>query len=268
MSVINKMLQDIDRRNAARNAPVEFPEPRNVKPRKTDRLVPGYIWLVGVIVGVVAIGLIVWRQWSAPPSPQPAVSKPTVSTVATVAPAVAALPTPATSPDGIVPPAPNGTLVAPSGGLPTPAENLAVVSSTPLAEPVRAAPLLSSDTLKLSMKLSALVADTPPINGAPNRFSAPTKPVPPLPVVPELPGKTTISTLPVRQVAADETIVAARSMWNDGAHSAAMATLREALAAAENTRSQRATGLLGREIARLEVADNRPQVAIDLLKRL
>ncbi len=256
MSVINRMLQDIDRRNAALNtAADEYPEPRMVAPRKDGRSVPGYLWLAGVVVGLLAIGLIVWRQWHDQPSPHPALSQPTMPMVA---PAVTALP------------APTGTLIEPPVGLPALAENLAIVSSTPLAEPVRAVPLIASDALKLSMKLFALAADAPPNNASPKSIvtTAPTKLVSQPSAVPELPGKTTISNLPVRQVAADETIAAARMMWNDGEHSAAMTTLREALAAAENTRSQRAIGLLGREIARLEVVDNRPQVAIDLLKRL
>ncbi len=252
MSVINKMLQDIDRRNAVRNAPIDFPDPRNVAPRKDRSMLPGYFLLLGVVVGLFALGLLVWRYWIVAPTALPAVTSPPVQTIAPVA---------------------TATLVEPPVSVPTPAANIAIVSSTALTEPVGAVPLISSDTLKLSMKLSALVADTPPTNEPSNRFAttattATTKSVPPSPSVPELPGKTTISTLPVRQVAADETIALARSMWNDGAHSAAMATLREALAAAENTRSQRVIGLLGREIARLEVADNRPQAAIDLLKRL
>ncbi|MBC7625226.1 MAG: hypothetical protein H7232_17805 [Aeromicrobium sp.] len=83
-----------------------------------------------------------------------------------------------------------------------------------------------------------------------------------------VPGKTTITNVPVRQVAFDETINIARSLWSEGSRASALTTLRDALAAAESTRNQRATAALAREVARLDVADNRAQLALDMLKRL
>lgn len=73
---------------------------------------------------------------------------------------------------------------------------------------------------------------------------------------------------PVRQVAAEETVQVARALWGEGAQGAALATLREALAAAESSRNPAAAATLAREQARLEVAGNRPQAALDLLRRM
>jgi Flp pilus assembly protein TadD len=44
--------------------------------------------------------------------------------------------------------------------------------------------------------------------------------------------------------------------------------LREALDVAEPSRNHAATALIARELARLEIAANRPQAAVDLLRRL
>ena len=117
----------------------------------------------------------------------------------------------------------------------------------------------------MSMQLSMLVADAPP---APAPATATSKRAPVASVAPAAPGTTTITNTPIRQVATDETLAVARTLWANGARTDAMATLREALAAAESARSQRSIAALARELARLEVADNRPQSALDLLRRL
>lgn len=47
-----------------------------------------------------------------------------------------------------------------------------------------------------------------------------------------------------------------------------MTTLRDSLSVAEAARNAAAAALLAREIARLDIAENRSQTALDLLKRL
>ena len=164
-----------------------------------------------------------------------------------------------------------------------------VVTTTAVVEPVVSAPVVSApviaapaaavvqaaapnltnptrstaEALKLSMKLSALVADAPPVMTA-------VKNKPPVVAVVQPPATitTTPASAPMRQVAADETVRVARSLWNDGARSAALETLREALASAEAARNTRAVVPLVRELARLQVADNHAQTGLDLLKRL
>ncbi len=253
MSVINRMLKDIDRRNtASADASPVGVGPRKISPRRPHAgLAERFLWLAGVIVAVVAIGILVWRHWQAPAAP---VAAGAASIVSPTAPAIVAVAPPATAP--VAATQPPAVVIEPPVAAPeivTPA----LQSPAPLISPGPTATSIAADKLKLSMKLSALVADAPPVVENVKRAAPPITP-----------GKTTITNTPVRQVATDETLATARAIWSEGSRAAAQATLREALAAAESTRDQRAIVLLGREIARLEVADNRPQAALDLLKRL
>ena len=261
MSVINRMLLDIDSRRAA--AGVEpnrsNPDIRSVSVRPSRAVPAGpSLWFVALLIGVCVAGFVGWREWQTRPAAN-AMSVP-----------VSAPPRPAKAAESAVPaplPAPAPPPLAEMRGLPAvprPASasagpELSAKSTVDLPTPARNAAPPSLETLKLSLKLSALVADIPAVR-------APVMAAPP--VTATAPGTTTITSAPMRQVAADETVFAARAMWSDGAHAGALATLREALAKAEASRNTRATLALAKELARLEVADNRAQDALDLLKRL
>ena len=261
MSVINRMLLDIDSRRAAAGVDPDrtYPGIRSVSARPDIAAPSGrLLWVVALLIGVGATGIVVWREWQARPAAN-AVSTP-----------VAAQPRPAKVAESAMPaplPAPAPPPVAELRGLPAvPLPAPASAGSEPsgkstvdLSTPARNAARPSLETLKLSLKLSALVADIPAVR-------APATVAPPVSAT--VPGTTTITSAPMRQVAADETVFAARAMWGDGAHAGALATLREALASAEAARNNRATVALAKELARLEVADNRAQDALDLLKRL
>ncbi len=253
MSVINRMLKDIDRRNATVDgAQATEVGPRNISPRRPHTgIAESFLWLAGVVVAVIAVGILVWRHWQAPDVPVAAgaasIVAPTAPPIVEVAPA-ATPPVAAAQPPAVVIELPVAATVIAAPALQSPA---------PLVSPGPTGTSIAADKLKLSMKLSALVAAAPSVAENVKRAGSPITP-----------GKTTITNIPVRQVATDETLATARAIWNEGSRPAAQATLREALAAAESTRDQRAIVLLGREIARLEVADNRPQAALDLLKRL
>jgi tetratricopeptide (TPR) repeat protein len=69
-------------------------------------------------------------------------------------------------------------------------------------------------------------------------------------------------------VAAAETVASARLLWEEGSRAGALATLREALAAAEDSGDREATRALARELAGMELASNRAQAALELLMRL
>jgi Flp pilus assembly protein TadD len=287
MSVVNRMLQDIDRRRAAAlsqngGGTHAHRDVRGVA-KQSDRSRPLRLpiaWLGLALLIVFFVGLSLWNRTTT--APDVAVSN--VPTAATATSAVS--------------PSPNASLGAGSAAVvenratstsTAPIATIATIEATGSASSTAAArtALQPAERLKLSMQLSALVADAPVerakratenANVAPSAtgtaIAAPlaTSPVPSLPTAAPLttssPGKTTITTVPVRQVASDETITAARQLWSDGARASALTTLRDALAAAESARNQRATAPLARELARLEVADNRPQLALDLLKRL
>ena len=242
MSVVNRMLQDIDRRRTAAgiDTPSAYPDIRIVAARSNPGVPIGRaLWIAALFIGVCATGAIVWRESQ--------VRKLEITTL------------------------PPPTSVADKGGLPVvlpavpvpvaaePIEKLAAELPAPPLPPVRNTVQPSTDTLKLSVKLSALVADSQA-----KRLSVPAMPL----TSKSVPTTTTVSTVPARQVAADETVQAARGMWNDGSRVGAVATLREALAVAETTHNDRATVALARELARLDVADNRAEDALNLLRRL
>ncbi len=252
MSVVNRMLLDIDRRRAAAASAgtATTADVRSVSstPKKTSTAIsPRTLWIGAVLVLVLAALL-----WLRPPSTQPAPPAETAAPVAAVTPVASESATTNTAP------------------------------SATKASPARE-PLQPADRLKLSMQLSALVADAPKEQSAkPAReVKSPTTPIAsaaPTPTPsptstqvqspPQGQGRTTVTMQPVRQVASDETIAAARLLWNDGSRAGALSTLRDALATAEATKTQKAIAPLARELARLEVADGQPQAGLALLKRL
>ena len=256
MSVVNRMLQDIDRRRtvAGIETPNAHTDIRSVASRsRRAPLVRRAVWVAALLIAAGAIGLSVWREV---PNRGPESAVLPASTAFANQSAIQRL----------SPSAPAPVVAAPAASVPVePIEKSA-------SEPVKPQPQQqaqeqarhdaaqpSAETLKLSLKLSALVADVQP-----RQLTA----TAPLPTRKAAPSTTTIFTLPARQVAADETVLAARGMWNEGARAAALATLREALAESETTRNNRATLVLARELARLEVADNHAEDALNLLRRL
>ena len=259
MSVVNRMLQDIDLRRAAAEAESSSANkdirsiPSRMTPSPRGRRT---FWTVALIICALSLAVVSLQQWPL----QLLFMGPSSRTVA--APALPVVPAPPPvmkeqvfpARESVLVPSPVAEIVAPVANTTAPVENPAPQTSSPL-QPLPRAP---TEMLKLSMQLSALVAETVvPRAGV----DVPTQ----KPTVSR--GRTTISTVPARQVAADETVSAARALWNDGSRTAAVATLREALAAAEAAGNSRAITTLARELARLHVADNSAQAALDLLNR-
>ena len=273
MSVVNRMLQDIDRRrstagfDARPNLDIRSVAPGAERSRRlppSQRRRRGKLTAILLIIVGGMVVLFVWREWQ-------------MRTVSLVSAPVGKVMTVVTSPQPTAIAAPPVTVPPPvvtTTAVVEPVVSAPVVSAPVIAVPAAAvvqaaAPNLTNPTrstaeaLKLSMKLSALVADAPPVMTA-------VKNKPPVVAVVQPPATitTTPASAPMRQVAADETVRVARSLWNDGARSAALETLREALASAEAARNTRAVVPLVRELARLQVADNHAQTGLDLLKRL
>ncbi len=268
MSVVNRMLLDIDRRNGAADVQTQGPYPdiRSVptaaKPPARNSL--AVIVLIGVAVGVAAVVVNYAAVLRGADTPAAKVAVPVVAARA-APPALVSLPplTPLPQPDVS---APVPAVVAMS---PPALDTSAVVATSKEAPPVvvtrketppkvsqpRATPAVI-ESFKLSRQLS-------PVEERPASFAP--QPVAPVSrVATAAPAKTTP---PLREVAAGETVAAARVLWNEGSRAGALATLREALALAE-ARNPAAVAPLARELARLEVADNRPQAAVDLLRRV
>lgn len=273
MSVVNRMLQDIDRRrstagfDARPNLDIRSVAPGAERSRRlppSQRRRRGKLTAILLIIVGGMVVLFVWREWQ-------------MRTVSLVSAPVGKVMTVVTSPQPTAIAAPPVTVPPPvvtTTAVVEPVVSAPVVSAPVIAAPAAAvvqaaAPNLTNPTrstaeaLKLSMKLSALVADAPPVMTA-------VKNKPPVAAVVQPPATitTTPASAPMRQVAADETVRVARSLWNEGARSAALETLREALASAEAARNTRAVVPLVRELARLQVADNHAQTGLDLLKRL
>lgn len=262
MSLVNRMLLDIDRRRA--DAGVEtlgaHSDIRSVAPQPMPSAPKGRAVLgIAVVFGTCLLAIFAWRGWQIPSSPEAAPQA--LRARQDLAPAS---PSPAITP--LPPPAVAAIDAQSTATIPEPApKNTEVVETPTLAAAVlqRSPTLVPSETLKLSLKLSALVADEAVV-----RPVVPAKPAAAAAAAAAPAGTTTFTSVPVRQPPADETVAAARALWNDGSRPAALAALRQALVAAEAARNTAATLALARELARLDVADNRPQDALELLRRL
>ena len=259
MSVVNRMLQDIDLRRAAAETESagankdirSIPPSKASSPRRRRAF-----WTVALIICTLSLTAILWQQWP----PQRLIVEPTSRMATAPTPPIVPVQSPAIK-EQVIPasesslaPLPVPQVVAPVAVTAVPVLNLAPPTSA-APQPQPRAPM---EKLKLSMQLSALVAEA--VAPRAGIDVPPQKP-------PTTPGRTTITTVPARQIAADETVSAARGLWNDGSRIAAVATIREALAVAEAGGNSRATATLARELARLHVADNSAQAALDLLNR-
>lgn len=254
MSVVNRMLQDIDHRigTTAFDAQSAVPDVRGVPPRVVGwRRFPRQVGATAIVVAAGALLAFGWgegRWWR--------------SDGGAALPRRAVAPIPAAVMQPLQPPAPaanaeTGTGAAASQGQPasdaTPPQALRV--------PI--------ESFKLSFDLSPLQSKPRPVEVAsipkPTRATGAVRPAAVGPV--ETARMAPASPVAVRQVAAAETVASARLMWQEGSRNDAYATVREALAAAETSRDPQATRTLALELARLELAGNRAQAALDLLRR-
>lgn len=247
MSVVNRMLLDIDRRHGAADIKSQGPYPdiRSVPSQAPPVPARKGVATLGVAVALaVAVGVAAWAGWfERAPAP---VVKPAVR-VAVAAPAAAPA-TPVAEPpstEASVPAMPTPPAAVPAAPVVAPQE----------AEPPKRAPRLRERTAIEPFRLSRELS---PVEE---------RPVPSVRIA-TAPASAPKATSSQRQVAGDETVAVARALWNGGARAEAFATLREALAVAEGARNAAAVAPIARELARLEVADNRPQAALDLLRRL
>lgn len=284
MSVINKMLRDLDHRqppaaavgasvptDALRHRGVASVALRATGPRRGAR----WGWVILLAAVLAGAGWWQWQQMQgAEPVPPPA-------PVAVVPPAVAAVPVAAAASSPVAqevvmdvppaPPPPSPVALPPSGlrmetalaiNPPQPAEtvgtNAPKAAVMPPPKPVPSIP-------------SAPVADAP--KKLPAAASVPSTPVAtPLPATPA----TDVAGVAQRQQqAARETLAQAQALWNSGARENAIALLQDALAAAERAaqtnagaaNNQTLVSIL-RELARMELAEGRASTVWDQLSRL
>jgi len=281
MSVVNRMLQDIDRRSGAAETDARgpFPDVRGV-PLPAPRG-PRNAWLAGGIVLLAVSGAMIAANWdqlrSRGKEPGAAMPQP----VARQAPAATAPP--------VQPPAAAVALEPAASAAKV--EERSIPETTP-SPPVALRPTI--DYFKLSFNLSPVTAAAPAREVARTATAASAKAsgevartpttaiVKPSGEVARTPApgnarasvevtRTPATAKPLvamRQVAAAETVTSARILWEEGSRAGALATLKEALVAAEDSRDPEATKVLARELAGMELASNRAPAALELLLRL
>ncbi|WPC66122.1 hypothetical protein SBP18_16755 [Rhodoferax ferrireducens] len=304
MSVINKMLRDLDSRQAQRPGLAPAPQARMGVVRDTlsvkslgqsGRKAQSLRRVVQLVTTVLALGgVAAWWYLNQAGSTQPPVQATQL--------AMSTKPQPQPVAPPVSPSAPlvtNSLTVAPPPVVPAPlsvAVQPALVSRPESAKlPVPAsvpAPRPDADHANFSLKMDNLlqhapspaVATRPPAAGTPRTASgpilSPSAPSEPL-QVPTAASKVIASTplkapqSQARPPAAQEALAQAQQLWNAGSRSAAIDLLHEALILAERANlagappgSSSVIASIARELARMELAEGRVSQVLVLLTRL
>lgn len=270
MSVINKMLRDLDQRQspAAGAADPLRRHTASVAAVPARRPSPALRWATGLLplAALVAGGFVWWSLQQAPLVPAPPSPVPQVPSVA-------------------APVVPEAVAVAsdPAPVADTQPTSAPAVVATPLPAPVGIA---SSGPVRLGLRmdatLSSLVAPPPPaveaLAAAPAKAvraaaSAPQAAPTPATQTPAKPQPAALDAAPAGrpQQAGREALAQAQALWASGARDTAISTLQEAVATAERSPPGAVSASLVpmvRELARMELAEGRPAVVWELLTRL
>lgn len=284
MSVINKVLRDLDQRQSPSNRPasdplrrytvgVETPEPprRKVAPRSRKG-----VWFTLALLAIAAGGVAAWLRMGQPtglPSDAPLrlqLKDDDVLKLPPIEPAPAAMAMASPPADSVSVPAVATEAVENTAAASQPAP---VITASPAVTPPAAA-----------AKASPVVA-APPVQ-APAASPAAAKPLPaaapsPKPVAPPAvaaadsgakapaaPPPAPQAPVQRQQQAARDALAQAQTLWNTGSQDAAVSTLQAAVAVAERQDSAGMLLPLVRELARMELAQGNPAAALELLVRL
>ena len=291
MSVINKMLRDLDQRQTAQvqldnksGAPVlrqgtasvgETAVPRPAARRRFNLSVAVLTLLA--LLAVVIGGAFWWWQKSPPDAGAPVASQPTTQTApvpatatvtATVSTASTAAATPAPKADSVSVEPPDRIASKANTSAKSPSVKTVDRSPPPPDRPANGAGSEGAN-LKLSLAVSQTVS--------PKTVAAPQ----PAAISSAGAGSGAGAsadgqTAQVRQLQAGrETLAQAQGLWNAGSHDAAIELLQQALAIAERSALSSSTAAntqllatLAREQGRMQLAQGRPQAALDGLTRL
>ena len=288
MSVINKMLRDLDQRQTAQvqldnkaGAPVMRRGTASVGetavPRPTAR--QGFNQSVAVLILLallaVAIGGAFWwwqkspADSGAPVASQTATQTAPVLAAATVTAIVStAAPTPATTPatkaDSV--PLEPPDRIASKANTSAKSPSIKTVDRSP-PPPDRPADGAGSESANLKLSLAVSQTVSPKTVAAPQPAAVSSA---------GAGAGADIQTAQVRQLQAGrETLAQAQGLWNAGSHDAAIELLQQALAIGERSALSSATAAnsqllatLAREQGRMQLAQGRPQAALDGLTRL
>ncbi|MCZ8251857.1 MAG: tetratricopeptide repeat protein [Hylemonella sp.] len=270
MSVINKMLRDLD----ARRGEARLPDlPQGAIPAAMDGTASvgtpagqrARRWGLGLFVLLLGAGALAWYLHAT----QAVVPPPLQAVVPVAAPAAASAPVPeaAPQPAGPVQQHPSEPVAEPPSTPPAAAPS--VSESQAAAEP--AAP----PRKPRRRSEAAETAPTPSATERPSNRSRPLREAEPAaptsasvaPVAAEVP---TPAAAQRRQSAAQETLAQAQSLWSAGSREAALQLVQDAVAVTERAQPVEATLLaqLVREQVRMELALGRPGPVLALLTRL
>jgi MSHA biogenesis protein MshN len=280
VSVINKMLRDLDARRVEGQlpdlqrpiSPAGLQGTASVTPGRNPRPRPRR-WLV-LLAGALVLALVIFKAleaMKAQPSPAPAmVSAP---------PLVPQVPMPAPEPV----PVQAATPAAPAEPLPPKATARApALPSVPLSAPAPVAPKTQPSEPLVRAQVPPAPPSQPAVRDAPQAQTSvpavlppPATPAPaPVPVAGQMPPvaapREANLSAERRQGAAIETLAQAQGLWNGGSREAGLDLLREAVMAVERAQP-RDTELLARlvrEQVRMELALGRAGNALALLTRL
>lgn len=305
MSVINKMLRDLDARSpttAAARQPLPDSAPTNLAAHamaaKPAAARTGAFLRTGITVSLLLVlGTVVWwwRQGASPTAGKVEALPPPLAQAQNPATTVAAAPEQHASaadqmsgaeqvaagpPDKQTKPS-NKASTKPfatgKGLAPNPAQGQGQVQGVRLA-PIapQSSPAVSSKTLSPSptapaMGATAVAAGGAPANAQVSSGSASVSSVAATPAVATEPASSAS-----RQIQGGrEALLQAQVLWNAGSHDAAVDLLQQALSLLERTGGSQGgaaqTGLLAsmaRELGRMLVAQGRPAAALDMLSRL
>jgi len=274
--VINKMLRDLDSRQAAGTSPVLTPESRTgmasgtLVANDSDGAGRGRASLhFGVLmaIAVVVLGSAAGGWWYLNPNVfgQPKLDQVKVaSTFVTSTPVIAVAPVAAPSaPQKAVEPVVVASPVLESGA--ASADLSLKMDSTFKGVPSPVSPSRPHAAAAPRAVPERSLAEPPPLNER-KVTSAATTPAAAM-TVPQSP--------PQRRSPALEALAQAQGLWNSGSHEAAIDLLREALAAVERANlagppsgNNAVLASLARELARMELAEGRVSQALEMLTRL
>lgn len=276
MSVINKMLRDLDARRGEARLP-DLPQaaiPAAMEGTASVGAPAGQRarrWGLGLAVLVVCAGALAWYLHAT----QAVVAPSLPATAPVPAPVAAPAAAPAAEPSA-PPPASTASVPPPEPAAPSPQAQAAqaLSASEPRAAAEPAAPRKPPRRSEAAEPApTAASAERPRKRSRTDREAAPVAPTAaaaPAGAAPMAADLSAPTAAQRRQSAAQETLAQAQSLWNTGSREAALQLVQEAVAVAERTQPVDATLLaqLVREQVRMELALGRPGPVLAVLMRL
>ncbi len=280
MSVINKMLRDLDQRQppaAGAADPLRRQTASVPIPPAVRRPSPALRWATGLlpVAALVAGGFVWWsfqQPASAPAAPRPVTQLPLSADAQLAAPLAAAsdpvvTEAPPLAASAVLPPAPVAV-----AAMPLPVE-AAPASSGPARLGLRMDASLSSALAAPALRSAASAPMAVPASPAQLAASVPQASPPPVAQTTAKPQPQMVDAAPPnrQQQAGREALAQAQALWASGARDTAISTLQEAVATAERSPAGTASANLVplvRELARMELAEGRSAAVWELLTRM